>query len=56
MAMNWSYFILEFSGKTEEAPEVHLLRTVDMMDMQNFAADQRVGRFPPTLAGEARLW
>ena len=56
MNMNWSYFKPEFSGKLDEDPEAHLLGTVHWMDMQIFAADQRVRTFPLTLAGEARLW
>ena len=29
MAMNWSYFKLEFSGKPEEDTEAYKLRTID---------------------------
>ena len=54
--MKLSYFKPEFSGKQEEDPEAHLLRTLDWMDTHNIAADQKVRRFPLTLAGEARLW
>ena len=40
MAINWSYFAPEFSGKPEEYPEAHVHRTVDWMDTHNFATDQ----------------
>ena len=40
MAMNWSYFKSEFSGKPEEDPKAHLLRSIDWMDMHKVAADQ----------------
>ena len=45
-AMNWSHFKPEFSGKPCGNPEVHLLRTIDLMDNHNFSADHRVQRFP----------
>ena len=56
IAMKWSYFKPEFSGKTEEDPEAQILRTIDWIDAHSFSASQRVQRFPLTLAGEARLW
>ena len=56
MTMNRSYIRPEFSGRPEEDADIHLLRTIDWMDIHNFAADQRVRRFPLTLAGEAGLW
>ena len=56
MAMKWSYFKPEFSGKSEEDFGAHLLKTIDWMNIHNFQKDQRVRRFPLTLAGEARLW
>ena len=56
MAMNWSYFKPEFSGKLEEDPEVHIHRMIDWVDTYNFASVQRVLRFSLTQAGQARLW
>ena len=41
MTMGWSHFKPEFSGKPEEDPEAHLLRTIDWMNAHNVAADQR---------------
>ena len=55
-AMNRSYHKPEFSGEPDEDLEAHLLRTINWMDTHNFPADQGVRRFPPNLAGEARLW
>ena len=54
--LNWSYFKLEFSGKTEEDATVHLLKTNDWMETHNFPDDTKVRRFCLTLIGEARLW
>ena len=56
MAMNLSYFKLEYSGKPDEDPEAQILRTIDWMDTHNFTPNQRIQRFPLTLTGEARLW
>ena len=56
MAMHWSYFKLEFLGEPEEDPEAHILQMIRWVDTHNFAAGQRVQRFPLTLAGESRLW
>ena len=56
MALNWSYFKPEFSGKSQENPEAYLIRTINWMDTPNFTSGQRVQRFPPTLAYVARLW
>ena len=47
--MNWSYFKLEFSGKTEEDATAHLLKTNDWMDTYNFPEDTKVRRFCLTL-------
>ena len=54
--LNWSYFKPEFSGKSEEDAEAHLLRTDDWMDTHNFPANEKVRRFCLTLMGETRLW
>ena len=56
MTMNWSYFKPEFSGQPEEDTETHIVRMIDWMETHNFAAGQRVQRFPLNPAGEARLW
>ena len=56
MGMNWSHFKPEFSGKTEEDVEAHLLRTNDWMTIHDFPEGVKVRRFCLTLAGEARLW
>ena len=56
MAMKWSYFKPEFSGKPEEDPEAYILGITDWKDTNNLAAGQRAQRFSLTLAGEARLW
>ena len=53
--MNWSYFTPEFSGKPDDDPEEDLVRIIGWMDTHNYVVDQRVKRFPLTLAGEARL-
>ena len=53
--LNWSYLKPDFSGKTEEDAEAHLLRTNDWMETHNFPNDQKVRRFCLTLMGEARL-
>ena len=54
--LNWSYFKPEFSGKSKEDAEEHLLRTNDWMEKHSFPDDQKVRRFCLTLMGEARLW
>ena len=53
--LNWSHFKPDFSGKSKEDTEVHLLRTNDCMTTHDFPNDQKV-RFCLTLSGEARLW
>ena len=42
--LNWSNFKPDFSGKPEEDPEVHLLRTNDWMTTHDFPDDQKVRR------------
>ena len=54
--LNWSYFKSEFSGKPEEDVEMHLLRTNDWMETQNFPEVAKVQRFCLILTSEARLW
>ena len=54
--LNWSHFKPEFSGKSEEDVEAHLLRTMDWMTTHDFPEDQEVRRFCLTLMGETRLW
>ena len=54
--LNWSYFKPEFSGKTEEDAEAHLLRTNDWMETHNYPEVAKVQRFCLTLTSEARLW
>ena len=39
--LNWSHFKPDFSGKSEEDVEVHLLRTNDWMTTHDFSDDQR---------------
>ena len=54
--LNWSHFKPDFSGKSEEDAEAHLLGTNDWMTTHAFPDDQKVRRFCLTLLGEARLW
>ena len=54
--LNWSHFKLEFTGKSDEDVEAHLLRTNDWMDTHAFPEGVKVQRFCLTLVGEARLW
>ena len=56
MAMNWSYFKLEFSGKLEEGPEAHILRVIDWMDTHNIDVGIGVQRLPLALTGEGKIW
>ena len=53
---NWSNFKPEFSGKSEEDAEAHLLCPNDWMNAHHFNNDVKVQRFCLTLLGEARLW
>ena len=55
-ALNWSHFKPEFSGRSEEDGEAHLLHTNDWMETHNFQEGVKVQRFCLTLVGEARLW
>ena len=54
--LNWSYFKPEFSRKSDEDAEAHLLHTNDWMNAHHFNAGVKVQRFCLTLLGEARLW
>ena len=53
--LNWSYFKPEFSGKSDEDAEAHLLCTNDLMNAHHFIEGVKVQRFCSTLLGEARL-
>ena len=53
--LNWSYFKPEFSGKSEEDAEAHLLRKNDWMETHNFPEVANIQRFCLTLTCEARL-
>ena len=46
----------EFSGKSEEDAESHLLSMRDWMEVHNFPEGEKVRHFRVTLIGEARLW
>ena len=52
LALNGSYNKPEFSGRPGEDPEAYILRMIEWMDTHNFAADQKVQRFPLILASE----
>ena len=54
--MNWSHFKPEFSGRSDEDVEAHLLRTNDWMTTHDFPEAVKVQRFCLTLVGEARNW
>ena len=54
--LNWSYFRPEFSGKTDEDTEAHLLCTNDWMNAHHSTDGVKVQRFCLTLLDEARLW
>ena len=56
MHMNWSHFKPEFSGRSDEDVEAHLLRTNDWMNTHDFPEAVKVQRFCLTLVGEARNW
>ena len=49
--LNWSYFKPEFSGKSDEDTEVHLLHTNDWMNTHHFIEGIKVQRFYFTLLG-----
>ena len=53
---NWIGKKPEFSGKSEEDAESHLLSTRDWMEVHNFSEGEKVRCFCVTLIGEARLW
>ena len=54
--LNWSNLKPEFSGKSDENSEVHLLCSNDWMNAHHFIDGVKVQRFCLTLLGEARLW
>ena len=54
--INWSNFKPEFSGKTEEDAEAHLLCSNNWMTAHHFNENVKVQRFCLTLLGETRLW
>ena len=54
--LKWSHFKPEFTGKTDEDAELHLLRTNDWIDTHAFPEAVKVQRFCLTLVGEARSW
>ena len=56
MHLRWSYFKLEFSGKSDEGTETHLLCTNDWMNAYHFIDGVKVQRFCLMHLGEARLW
>ena len=47
--LNWSYFKTEFSGKTDEDAEAHLLHTNDWMNAHNFVEGVKVQQLCLTL-------
>ena len=53
---NWIGKKPEFSSKSEEDAESHLLSTRDWMEAHNFPEGERVRHFRVTLIGEVRLW
>ena len=53
---NWIGKKPEFSGKSEEDAESHLLSTRDWMEAHNFPKGEKVRHFSIMLIGEARLW
>ena len=54
--LNWSNFKPEFSGKSDEDSEAHLLHSNDWMIAHHLVNGVKVQRFCLTLLGEARLW
>ena len=54
--LNCSNFKPEFSGKSDEDSEAHLLHSNDWMNTHHFVNGIKVQRFCLTLLGEARLW
>ena len=53
---NWIGKKPEFSGKSEEDAESHLLSTRDWIEAHNFPEGEKVRCFCITLIGEAKLW
>ena len=54
--LNWSNLKPEFSAKSHEDAEAHLLCTTDWMNAHYFIEGIRVQRFCLALLGEAGLW
>ena len=54
--LNWSNFKPEFSGKSDENAETHLLCSNDWMKAYCFVDGVKVQRFCLTSLGEVRLW
>ena len=54
--LNWSHFMPEFAGTSDEDGEAHLLRTNDWMDTNVFPEGVKVQQFCLALVGEATLW
>ena len=53
---NWIGKKPEFSGKSEEDAESHLLSTRDWMEAHNFPEEDKFRHFRLMLIGEVRLW
>ena len=56
LALNWSHFKPEYSGKPDNDAEAHLLRMNDWMDTHGFPDQVKVQRVCLTSVGETRLW
>ena len=52
LRMNWSHFKPEFSSRSDEDVEAHLLRTNDWMTTHDSPEAVKVQRFCLTLVGE----
>ena len=53
--LNWSHFKPEFSGKSNEDAEAHLLHTNDRMNAYHFVEGVKVQRFCLTLLGKSLI-
>ena len=53
--LNWSHLKPEFSGKTDEDAEAHLLRSNDWIDTHAFPEGVNSPEVCFTLVGDARL-
>ena len=54
--LNWSNFKPEFSEKSDEDAEAHLLCSNNWINAHHFTDGVKVQRFCLTLLGEASLW